>query len=279
MVTHALSIDVEEWFDGNLHRDRTAEVPHASRLEQEWQTVLSLLARSRTRATFFIVGRAARCFPRLVAATAAAGHEVGCHGMEHELVHTLEPAEFAADVGRARSLLRELSGQPVWGFRAPSWSLRRDNQAALEALVHAGYRYSSSVFPFAAGLYGEADAPTVPYRHRHHPLLEFPPAVVRWGPVRLPVGGGTYFRFFPRLTALLFRQTKAPNVFYLHPWELNPLPAPLPPGMPLFSRAVYTFGVGEAARHFGRLLERTAFRPICEVYRDHLSETMRGETL
>ena len=58
---------------------------------------------------------------------------------------------------------------------------------------------------------------------------------MRWGPFNLPVGGGGYFRILPYAwtrwgIARLNQAERAPAIFYLHPWEIDPdqprLPAP-----------------------------------------------------
>lgn len=272
MVTHALTFDVEEWFDGNLHRDWVPEAARESpaRLAGEWESILELLAERGVRATFFILGRAAERLPGLVQATAAAGHEIASHGYGHQLVYRQEPSAFFADVDRARKLLQDLSGQPVWGYRAPSWSLRRKDQAALLAIRRAGHEYSSSIFPMRTPLYGDHTAPNRPYYHELPAalaLLEIPPAVWQCGPLRVPYGGGVYWRLLPRvLISILLRQARAAQVTYLHPWELNPTPVLLPPGLPFLARLVLTHGVASAFRHLQELLATVPFAPIADIY-------------
>jgi polysaccharide deacetylase family protein (PEP-CTERM system associated) len=262
MVTHALSFDVEEWFDGNLHRAQLTGRAFTGRLAGEWAWLLSELAEAGVKATFFILGEAAARHPDLVRATADAGHEIASHSYTHELVYERSPADFAADVRTARALLQDLSGQPVAGYRAPSWSIRRRDTAALQALVDAGYTYSSSVFPVNTGLYGEWDAPVKPYRHEVG-LLELPPAV---GSLRIPYGGGVYWRLAPFLTTVGLKLATEPKVIYLHPWELNPEPAPVPPDVSPFARFVLTHGVRQAPRRFAALLRSAAFAPIRDVF-------------
>ena len=276
MVIHALSFDVEEWYDGNLHRDWVLEAAREmpGRLASEWERILNLLSRQEVRATFFILGRAAQRLPELVRATAAEGHEIASHGFDHQLVHRQPPADFASDVERTRKLLQDLSGQPVWGFRAPSWSLRRSHEAYLLGVSRAGHLYSSSIFPMRTPLYGDSTAPITPYRHELpglSSLLEIPPAVSRWGPLRLPYGGGVYWRLWPAsATTALLRRASKPQVTYLHPWELNPVPAPMPPGLPWLARFVLTHGLAGSFRRLQDLLSAIPFTRIDRVYSDQI---------
>lgn len=271
MVVHALSFDVEEWFDGNLVRDRVPVPPPEGRwLERAWHQLLDDLAAAGVQATFFILGRRAQELPHLVRATAAAGHEVASHGYDHLLANRRSPGDLLADLRRARGLLQDLSGQPVDGFRSPSWSLTRADTAALAAVAAAGHRYSSSVFPLRTPLYGDGTAPTAPFWHRlpgGRSLLELPPAVLRVGRLGLPFGGGVYWRILPGwVVRWLLATSPAPRMTYLHPWELIPEPLPLPSGLPLLVRLALTWGTGGARRRLRRLLAQVPFAPVRRAF-------------
>lgn len=276
MTVHALSFDVENWYDGNLHRQYLKGADDR-RVVAETESVLALLERHGVKATFFVLGTVARDHPDLVRAIAAAGHEVGCHGWDHTLVSKATPAALLADLTAARALLRDLSGQAVAGFRAPSWSIDRGAlDWAPAAVAAAGFSYDSSVFPFAAGLYGVAGAPLTPWRHRlagGGSLPEVPPAVARIGPLKIPFGGGLYWRVLPRrLLELLFRRAKSPACFYLHPWELNPNRPPLSSRLPMAARVALTWRTAAMAGLLDALLSSFHFAPITTVYADDFAE-------
>ncbi len=71
------------------------------------RALLALLDELGVRATFFILGMAARSHPELVEAVAARGHEIGCHGDAHLPVHAQTRHEFVADL---RAAARRSSG-------------------------------------------------------------------------------------------------------------------------------------------------------------------------
>ena len=54
----------------------------------------------------------------------ARGHELASHGYAHRLVYDQTPEAFRDDVRRAKALLED-AGQPVRGYRAPSFSVTR----------------------------------------------------------------------------------------------------------------------------------------------------------
>jgi polysaccharide deacetylase family protein (PEP-CTERM system associated) len=227
VVRDALSIDVEEWFCATniasvIPPERWDSCP--SRVVESTRKILEILGEAR--ATFFVLGWVAERHPHLVREIAAAGHEVATHGYAHVQLDRLTPEEFADDLGRSLEILRNLSPDPVIGYRAPSFSITERTYWALPILEAHGIRYDSSIVPVAMHpTYGVANAPRVP--HRISPgLLEFPPAVLPVLGVNIPIGGGAYFRLLPYpVTALGLRRLRSagdPFVFYLHPWELDP---------------------------------------------------------
>lgn len=276
MIRHALSFDVENWYDGNLQRG-SYRGPRDDRVEAETEAVVETLAAAETRATFFVLGRVAVRFPGLIRSLEAAGHEVASHGFDHELVYRQTPQQFGEDITRARVLLEDLIGVPVLGYRAPSWSLTSGTLSWAPAVIAAaGYKYDSSVFPMLTPFYGVTGAPTQPWAHRLPSggrLPELPPAVLKAGPLRIPFGGGIYWRLLPEsaLACLLGRSGSA-SVLYLHPWELNSAAPPNPVGLGLIPRLVLTVGIRRSMGLLSRMLTRFSFGPIRTVFARELEK-------
>lgn len=226
-----LTFDVEDWFQTeNLRcvfpRSSWQRLPR--RVASATRFVLDALAAHDVQATFFVLGWVAEREPSLVREIADAGHEVACHGYGHVLPADLTDDEFRADLLRARRVLEDLSGQPVVGYRAPSFNINRDQ---LRVLAASGFRYDTSIHPFTLhDRYAQVDD----LGDRLQPgvyeltggLVELTLPVERWGPVQLPVGGGGYFRLFPSslfrtlVRRLLTRQRH--YLMYLHTWEFDP---------------------------------------------------------
>ncbi|MEK7237423.1 MAG: polysaccharide deacetylase family protein, partial [Nitrospirota bacterium] len=146
---HCLSFDVEEhfqvsafWSDARRQEwDR-----YESRVERNTRLLAELLAKHGMKATFFILGWVAERHPELVKSLAAQGHEVASHGYGHELVTTQSPERFRQDVRVAKEILEDLTGSPVVGYRAPSFSITSETAWALSILVEEGYTYDSSIY-------------------------------------------------------------------------------------------------------------------------------------
>jgi polysaccharide deacetylase family protein (PEP-CTERM system associated) len=223
-------VDVEDWFHSNFRSaPRLASEGLPRRVNEGVDRLLEAFADSKATGTFFVLGSVAREHPDLVPRIAAAGHEVACHGWLHTLVYEQWPAEFRRTVLDARKLLADQSGQPIWGFRAPSWSITERSLWAFDLLAECGFRYDSSVFPAANYLYGIDGAPHTPYRVHTATggaIVEVPPPVVCLGPRCVGVGGGFCLRLFPlwlqRRALRSYAGRGAPFLVYMHPREFDP---------------------------------------------------------
>jgi polysaccharide deacetylase family protein (PEP-CTERM system associated) len=218
-------------FEGVIAPESWDDLP--PRVEDNTMRVLEMLDSHGLTATFFVLGWVAKRFPDLVRAIQAAGHEIACHGYGHERICFQSPSTFRRDVSRAKALLEDITGQPVLGYRAPSYSITQKTLWALDILMEEGFLYDSSIFPIAHDLYGIPGA----YPHPHRILrdageiLEFPPTTLRlslWGRgLAVPIAGGGYLRLFPEwflhwgLEQVNTRDGQ-PIALYFHPWEIDP---------------------------------------------------------
>lgn len=230
-VRNVMSVDVEDYFQVGAFEHTIPRADWESwpcRVEGNIARILGLFERRGIKATFFTLGWIAERYPKVVHDIVAAGHELASHGYGHQRATDLSRAQFAADVGRAKKLLEDISGLEVQGYRAPSFSIGAGNLWALDVLAEAGYRYSSSIYPIAHDHYGMPEAPRFPYRPERCPqLLEMPPTTVNLMGRNLPAAGGGYFRLMPySLARHLIRKVNEdeakPCMFYFHPWEVDP---------------------------------------------------------
>lgn len=83
------------------------------------EKLLGILARRRTRATFFVLGRQGLVYPKLVAMEAAAGHEIGNHTTTHRQLTGLGPAEIRAELERTDAVVRKVVGHAPRVMRPP----------------------------------------------------------------------------------------------------------------------------------------------------------------
>jgi len=272
-IVNALSVDVEEYFHAKVFQEGTRGAIRGleSRVEASTERVLALLASGNALATFFVLGQVAAAHPSLVRKIAGEKHEIACHGDAHELVSRQTPDEFRADVRRAKSVLEDITGEPVVGYRAPNFSIGRAQAWAYEILSSEGFRYDSSTYPILHDSYGDHDAPRFPHdvwRNGRQRLVEFPIGTTRCVGVNLPVGGGGYFRLLPMaVTRAGIRRVNArerrPILFYFHPWELDPRQPR--PAMPWRHRARHYVGMEREEKKLSRLFRDVKFTTIRNV--------------
>jgi polysaccharide deacetylase family protein (PEP-CTERM system associated) len=259
-IVNALTIDVEDYFQVSAFAEHIARRDWDTlpcRVEQNIDRILALLAHADVRATFFTLGWIAERYPGVVHRIVEAGHELASHGYAHHRATEQHRAEFLADIRLAKAVLEDISGQEMKGYRAPSFSVCRQNRWACECIAEAGYRYSSSVYPIRHDHYGMPDGPR--FAHEMTPgLLEVPIATVRMFRANWPAGGGGYFRLFPygvsrwslrRINAI----DRQPAMFYFHPWELDP-EQPRIPGTRVKTRLRHYLNLGKTEPRLRRLL-------------------------
>lgn len=265
-----LSIDVEEYFQVEAaapYVPRDAWESHPRRLGPAVDRILDLLADHHVEATFFVLGWVAQHEPELVRRIAGAGHEIASHGMGHDMLGRLTPGSFKQDLLDSRKLLEDISGAPVVGYRAPTFSITRKTGWALDVLSEAGFQYDSSVFPVHHDRYGVSDAPR--FAHRAvgpdgGAIIEIPPLTLRLMKSNLPVGGGGYLRLFPvRLVGRALRSAERggqAGMIYLHPWEFDPDQPVLP--MSRLGRWRHRVGLRRTELKLRWLLKRFSFTSV-----------------
>ncbi len=227
-----ISVDVEDYFHAESLSDvapRSQWDSYPSRVECNTRRLLELFAKEEVKATFFVLGWVAERFPQLVRDIADAGHEIACHSYWHRLIYSISPQEFREDTRRAKQVIEQAAGQPVYGYRAPTYSIVKQSLWALHVLAEEGFIYDSSIFPVHHDRYGIPDAPRFPFRVKtpSGTLVEYPVTTFRlWSSHNFPVGGGGYLRILPRwYTRLGLRRARregVPVIAYVHPWEIDP---------------------------------------------------------
>lgn len=282
---HIFTVDVEEYFQVHAFEDLVHVEEwecFPSRVARSTDRLLELLDASGTRATFFVLGWVAERHPAVVRRIDGAGHEIASHSYWHNRIGEMTPEEFRADARKARKVLEQITGRPVLGYRAPSFSLVEGTEWMLEILAEEGYRYDSSLFPArklgAGGYPGTGRWPRLVETGSGR-LLELPLTTARWAGVTLPAAGGAYLRHLPyRLVQSGFRQCEKegqPGIFYVHPWELDP-DQPTIPG-PLSARIRHYRNLDRTQGMLERVLDEFEFTSVRDRFGLWDGEEGRGE--
>lgn len=273
-MTNILTVDVEDYFhptEVQRSVDTSCWDSLPSRVQQATAIVLDLLGESRVRATFFVLGWVALRHPALVRRIAAAGHEIACHSLSHQLVYSLTPQQFREDTRNAADAIAQAAGSPPRAYRAPSFSITTRSLWALEILIECGFHTDSSIYPVRHDRYGIPGHPAFPHRipTPSGSILEVPPAAVPLAPqLNAPAGGGAYLRLLPlaylaSAIRLLNECHQAPACIYVHPWEFDPAQPRLASGA--VARLRTYLGLRSMPRKLSRLLGMFPFDSMARV--------------
>ncbi len=122
-------------------RDKTGEYV----LRQGMPRLLDLYEKYGVKATFFFTGYIARLYPQVVQMAYNKGHEVGSHGLTHEVsqaIDILPPDKQLEHLVTSKKILEDIIGDEVISFRAPA---ARVDKRFCNVLHEAGYKIDSSV--------------------------------------------------------------------------------------------------------------------------------------
>jgi polysaccharide deacetylase family protein (PEP-CTERM system associated) len=271
MITNAISFDVEEYFQVTDFEGIVDKKICEPRLWTSMELVLGILAEAGVKATFFVLGSVAESCKDLIVKASSLGHEIACHGYGHKLIYNQSIQEFREDVFRTKNILEEITGKPVIGYRAPTFSIRKDTTWALDILAELGFKYDSSIFPILRKRYGIRNFSRAPLWiecSNGVKILEVPISTVRLGKVNIPFSGGGYMRLLP-YKAVKFSIKRVndngglPVIVYLHPWELDPDQPKIKAGF--MSTFRHYCNIKSTKDKLTNLLKDFSFAPIREI--------------
>ena len=257
------TVDWEDWYHG-LYMPASQWPALERRIKIGHYRLLEMLLKHNIKATYFLLGVVMEEYPELVKEIKDAGHELACHTYSHPFLTTLTREQFIGEIKKCKQLIQQFQDS-YDGFRAPYFSIKKENLWALEVLKQEGFSYDSSIFSgntFRSGIVGfEKKIHTLP-----NGLTEFP--VSNFSLLNFDIGiGGAYNRILPyfyfkkRLKKII---NDRHALFYFHPWELDEK-QPYIKG--LNSRAVHThyFNLSKTKNKLEKLFNDFEFHPMKEV--------------
>lgn len=263
-IKNMISVDLEDFY---------CDLPfptwerYQSRVVPTTKKILDLLDKYKSQATFFTLGYIAEKHPELIEVIRDRGHEIASHGYYHTDLRKMTRQDFENDLVKSLDILRKIVGEKIQGFRAPFFSISKQNLWVLD-ILKKHLKYDSSIFPVKTPLYGIPDAPRNPYRPSdENPLVEdhneeffeIPPATLSLPVIgNLPIAGGFYLRFWPlsllKIGIKKMNESGFPAMCYIHPKDLDPQ-------MPRISEYSwhYYWGLSGATKKFESLLKNFSF--------------------
>jgi polysaccharide deacetylase family protein (PEP-CTERM system associated) len=276
-----LTFDIEEWFHCDLITGTAKWDSYERRLDFTTERILNALEQRKQRATFYILGWAARRFPDVVRAIHDAGHEIGCHSDMHQMVFQVTREQFQKDTKRSLDSIQGIIGKKVVHYRAPAFSITPQSPWAFEVLVANGIQTDSSIFPAQRDYGGysgmRADGP-FQMSAGGTGIWEFPINVMAVAGKPIVFSGGGYFRLFPYW--LIDRWTRnSPYVMsYFHPRDFD-AEQPVLGHLPLHRKFKSYYGLKGAWRKFERWLDAEQWVSVGEAVRRFSNEGTGGTEL
>lgn len=193
-----LSFDIEDWYmEKTLHGNRPSRYRS---FDQCLDSILELLDERNLKCTFFCLGQMAKVFPDVVRKIHDRGHEIGCHSNVHTWLNKMSREEVFEDTRQAIDALQQCIGQKVVSYRAPAFSIGKENAWAFDVLAECGIERDASVYPAVRDFGGFAEfgqqKPTI-VKYDNSTIKEFPICLTHFMGKEMAYSGGGYFRFFP----------------------------------------------------------------------------------
>lgn len=277
-MLNALTIDVEDYFhvtafEHVLQREKWENME--ARIERNCEKLLLILDEYKVKATFFVLGWVAERYPLLVRTIFNEGHEIASHGFHHQMITCQSRDSFIRDIVAAKSVLEDITGSRVNGYRAPTFSIINSSLWALHILCEQGFSYDSSIFPIRHDRYGIPGANRFPHiipLSDAASIKEFPPSTIKLFRWNMPIAGGAYLRFLPAQFIAwgiheINKVERQPAIIYIHPWELDPeQPRVAIKGL---SRVRHYFNLDSTERKLRYLIKRCNFTTLNKIALRH----------
>ncbi|TYQ15966.1 UNVERIFIED_CONTAM: polysaccharide deacetylase family protein (PEP-CTERM system associated) [Acetivibrio alkalicellulosi] len=227
-----ITVDIEEWYDldyfKGINLNKNVEVI------PEIIDFLDLLDEYKIKGTFFVLANVLERNSDIIREISRRGHEIACHGYDHELLYNKNLNDFKEEVLKAKALLEKCTEREIKGYRASCFSIDRDK---LEILKSIGYKYDSSYIKFEhhplyrnLDLSGYNEIEDLVFVQNDYFEYEIP--THRVFKYSVPISGGGYIRLIPYwlIKVLIKKYAKQKDNFllYLHPFELTSKEIKLP---------------------------------------------------
>lgn len=218
-----LTFDIEEWGLAKAGGYGTSE--RYAEYDGYLKKLLDTLEERGFKGTFFCTGMMGTDFPQVVKLIHSRGHEVGCHSFKHTWLNKMAKEDVIEDTRTAIDALEQCVGQKVRSYRAPAFSIGKENKWAFEILSQYGITRDASIYPAERDFGGFAQfgqkMPTMVSCNTSS-FKEFPICTTKVLGHEMAYSGGGYFRFFP-LSFVKKEMAKMDySMFYFHIGDLIP---------------------------------------------------------
>ncbi len=266
-----LTFDIEEWFHCDFISDDKNWSNYEVRIYDSTDFILDTLSKYNRKATFFILGWVAEKHPEIVKKIYNEGHEIGCHSMKHELVHSFTPQEFKEDTKNAINVIEQIVGEKVIMYRAPAFSITEETPWAFEILNELGITHDASIFP-AKHDYGGfptfgSSEPSI-IETNGISIKEFPMNIHKIFNKSIVFSGGGFFRLFPYNMIKKWTLDSEYVMTYFHPRDFDK-DQPMLQHLPLMRKFKSYYGLKDAGAKFDKYISDFKTTSILDVSQNY----------
>ena len=221
-----LTFDIEDWFhiiqkypNDILERWDNYEV----RIHNGMDRIFKILDENNIKATFFILGYIAKKHPEIVKRIHDLGYEVAVY--YDKGAYQQSRIEFKQDLQDCINSLESITGEKVLSYRAPGFSIKKQNVWVFEVLNELGIKYDASISSLTrsdSDLDNSSDSTPAIIKYNGMQIKEFPMSIDTFMGRKFAATGGGYFRFLPyRLIRKLLNDADY-TMTYFHPRDFDP---------------------------------------------------------
>jgi polysaccharide deacetylase family protein (PEP-CTERM system associated) len=264
---NVLTFDIEEWYNCDFITPDFNWDKYEVRIYEGVDRILQELDNRQLKATFFCLGWIAENHPDVIRKIHAQGHHIGCHSYQHELTFRFDRISFKQDTEKAKKLIENVIGEKIDAFRAPGFSITKNNTWALEILIELGFSYDCSIFPSThdyGGMpnYGASEPAII--ATKNGTIKEFPINIHSIMGKKIVFSGGGFFRFFPYRVIKKWAKETSYLMTYFHPRDFD-TNQPVIKSLPLKRRIKSYIGINNAFGKFQQLLDDFDFINIVQA--------------
>lgn len=220
-----LTFDIEDWYNCDYLSQDFDWDKWEYRVDKALLPLLEELDIRGLKGTFFCLGWLAEKHPDIIREIDKRGHQIGCHSYQHQLLFRLNPEQFIEDTMKSKLYLEKIIGKTIYAFRAPGFSITRNNLWVIDKLVEMGFMYDCSVFPAyhdcggmpRCGVYGPAILKT----KAGNMIKEFPVNIHSVAGMKFAFSGGGFFRILPYWLIKKWGRESEYMMTYFHPREFD----------------------------------------------------------
>lgn len=220
-----LTFDIEDWYCHDVESGNMDWGSKEVRIYEGVDRILASLDERNLKGTFFVLGWLAEHHPALIKKIAMNGHQIGCHTYQHELLTRFNRQQMYDDTRKAKSIIEDTIGKEITAFRAPAFSITKNNLFAFDVLGELGFTIDCSIFPTTRDFggmpeYGASEPRIMEYNG--YRFKEFPINPTKILGREVVFSGGGYFRLFPYYIIKKLTNEQEYTMTYFHPSDFDP---------------------------------------------------------